>query len=210
MIGGGENRRPNVVHGETIRISTNKGFLICDFSSVRYRKDKYELEKQIKRGKEIVSRPSGQKKVKFVQEKGGKVSLNEELIEKNKQLLGIKGYFTNLKEEEVSNSMVIERYHELYRVEQAFRISKNDLEMRPIFHFKEEPIKLHILICFISLALSKHIELQTGISIKKFVYEAKRVTDARLFNKITQKEYRMRTSLSQAMKDYLRKLNLSH
>ena len=82
--------------------------------------------------------------------------------------------------------------------------------MRPIFHFKEEPIKLHILICFISLALSKHIELQTGISIKKFAYEAKRVTDARLFNKITQKEYRMRTSLSQAMKDYLRKLNLSH
>lgn len=98
--------------------------MICDFSSVRYRKDKYELEKQIKRAKEIVSRPSGQKKVKFVQEKGSKVSLNEELIEKNKQLLGIKGYFTNLKEEEVSNSMVIERYHELYRVEQAFRISK--------------------------------------------------------------------------------------
>ena len=184
--------------------------MICDFSSVRYRKDKYGLEKQIKRAKEIVSRPSGQKKVKFVQKKGSKVSLNEELIEKNKQLLGIKGYFTNLKEEEVSNSMVIERYHKLYRVEQAFRISKNDLEMRPIFHFKEEPIKLHILICFISLALSKHIELQTGISIKKFVYEAKRVTDARLFNKITQKEYRMRTSLSQAMKDYLRKLNLSH
>ena len=183
--------------------------MICDFSSVRYRKDKYELEKQIKRAKEIVSRPSGQKKVKFVQEKGGKVSLNEELIEKNKQLLGIKGYFTNLKEDEVSNSLlsVITSFIEWNR---RLEYQKNDLEMRPIFHFKEEPIKLHILICFISLALSKHIELQTGISIKKFVYEAKRVTDARLFNKITQKEYRMRTSLSQAMKDYLRKLNLSH
>jgi len=89
-------------------------------------------------------------------------------------------------------------------------LSKNDLEMRPIFHFKEEPIKLHILICFISLALSKHVELQTGVSIKKFVYEAKKVTDARIFNKITQEEYRMRTSLPQAMKDYLRKLKLPH
>lgn len=198
------------IDGEIVRISTDKGFLICDFSSARYRKDRYELEKQIKRAQEIVSRPSRQKRAKFVQEKGGKIGLNEALIEKNRHLLGIKGYFTNLKEDEVSNTAIIGRYHELYRVEQAFRISKNDLEMRPIFHFKEEPIKLHILICFISLALSKHVELQTGVSIKKFVYEAKKVTDARIFNKITQEEYRMRTSLPQAMKDYLRKLKLPH
>jgi hypothetical protein len=39
------------------------------------------------------------------------------------------------------NKMIIERYHELYKVEQAFRISKNDLQTRPIFHFKEATYK---------------------------------------------------------------------
>lgn len=60
-----------------------------------------------------------------------------------------------------------------YKIEQAFRISKSDLQARPIFHFKEEPIKLHILICFIALVFSKHIELRTGILIRRFVDESK-------------------------------------
>jgi transposase len=65
--------------------------------------------------------------------------------------------------------MVIERYHQLYRVEQAFRVAKSDLETRPIFHFKDEPIKLHILICFLALTISKHIEIKTGLSIRRFI-----------------------------------------
>jgi len=63
-------------------------------------------------------------------------------------LLGIKGYYTNLEENIVNNNTIIERYHELYKIEHAFRITKSDLQTRPIFHFKEEPIKLHLLISF--------------------------------------------------------------
>lgn len=99
--------------------------------------------------------------------------LNDALIEKTRKLLGIKGYYTNLNESKADNATVIKRYHELYRIEQAFRISKSDLQTRPIFHYKEQPIKLHILICFIALVVSKHIELRTGISIRKFVDESK-------------------------------------
>ena len=47
-------------------------------------------------------------------------------------------------------------------------------DTRPIFHYKEEPIKLHILICFMALVLSKHIELSTGNSIRKFITECKK------------------------------------
>ena len=113
------------------------------------------MEKQIEKAKQVVEKPSKSKKLKFTQTDGQQISLNEALIEKTTKLLGIKGYYTNLDEAIANNAIIIERYHELYRVEQAFRISKNDLQTRPIFHFKEEPIKLHLLICFMGISDSK-------------------------------------------------------
>jgi len=104
--------------------------------------------------------------------------------------------------------VVIERYHELYRVEQAFRVAKSDLETRPMFHFKEEPIKLHLLICFLALVISKHIEIKTGISIRRFNTEAKKVADARMLNKLTGKEVIVAGKLNQSAENILSKLNL--
>lgn len=178
--------------GKNIRIKTDNGYLICSYSSLRYRKDKYEMEKQIDKAKYIVTNPSKNKKLKFTKNNGQKIELNQKLIEKTQKLLGIKGYYTNLDEKVISNEKVIERYHDLYRIEQAFRISKSDLQTRPIFHYKEEPIKLHLLICFMALVISKHIELKSNWSIKKFIHECKKITDARLKNQITGKEIRMR------------------
>lgn len=166
------------------------------------------MEKQIDKAKSIVQMPSKSKKVKFTKTKDEKIALNQALIEKTKKLLGIKGYYTNLEETQISNATVIERYHELYKIEQAFRLSKSDLQTRPIFHFKEEPIKLHLLICFISLVISKHIELQTNTSIKKFIHESKKITDARLKNKQTGKESKLRANLTPEITDILLKINL--
>jgi hypothetical protein len=196
--------------GQSIRLKSEYGFLICDYSSVRYRKDKYEMEKQIGKAKAIIEAPSKNKKVKFIKTTGEQLELNQTLIEKSNKLLGIKGYYTNLNENIANNQIIIARYHELYKVEQAFRISKHDLQTRPIFHFKEEPINLHILICFMALVVSKQIELVTGDSIKKFLTECKKVTDARMLNKLTDKETRIRTRLSEKILDYLRSLNLPH
>jgi len=56
-------------------------------------------------------------------------------------------------------------------------MSKRELQTRPIFHFKEQPIKLHLLICFMAMVISKHIELKTGISIRKFIDESKKVVE---------------------------------
>lgn len=196
--------------GKSIRIKTDNGYLVCAYSSARYRKDKYEMEKQIKKAQAVIQTPSKGKKVKFVKTSGGETILNQALIGKSKKLLGIKGYYTNLNEEVASNQTIIKRYHELYRVEQAFRISKHDLQTRPIFHFKEEPIQLHILICFLALAVSKHIELTTGESIRKVISECKKVTDARMLNKITNKETRIRTEYSSKILKYIEALNLPH
>jgi hypothetical protein len=196
--------------GRNIRIKTGNGYLVCSYSSVRYRKDKHEMEKQIQKARTIIETPSKGKKVKFIKTSGEKVVLNQALVEKSHKLLGIKGYYTNLDESTVSNKTIIERYNELYRVEQAFRISKHDLQTRPIFHFKEEPINLHILICFMALVVSKHIELVTGDSIRKFITECKKVTDARMLNKITNKEIRIRTKYNDKILKYLKSLNLPH
>ena len=168
------------------------------------------MDKQIQKAKALIESPSKNKKLKFTKSSGEKIEINEALIGKTKKLLGVKGYYTNLREEVVNNKMVIERYHELYKIEQAFRISKNDLQTRPIFHFKEQPIKLHILICFMALVISKHIELDTRQSIKKFITECKRITDARIFNQITGKEMTIRTKLTSEIIEIMQSLNLPH
>src|SRR5690606_36211193 len=121
--------------GSTIRLKTDNGYLICSFSKKRYNKDKYEMQKQIDRAKLLLGHPSKVKRIKYLKSGSSDMELNEKLIEKNTKLLGIKGYYTDIEETITGNATVISRYHDLYKIEQAFRMSKNDLQTRPIFHF---------------------------------------------------------------------------
>ncbi|HSH52204.1 MAG TPA: IS1634 family transposase [Bacteroidales bacterium] len=191
-----------------IRLETKLGYLICDFSKKRFTKDKFEMEKQINKAKQLINQPGKTKKIKFIKTIDAKNQLNKELIEKTNILLGIKGYYTNLDEKTLSNEVVIERYRQLYKIEQAFRISKHDLKTRPIFHFKEDPIKLHLLICFMALAVSKYIELKTNISIQSFLSECKKITDAKILNKITNKMILKRVPLTPEVETIIKHLNL--
>ena len=195
---------------KSIRLKTENGYLICSYSTVRYRKDYYEMNKQIERAKQVIQQPSKSKKVKFTQTENQKIVLHDALIEKTIKLLGIKGYYTNLEESIADNKTIIERYHELYKIEQAFRISKNDLQTRPIFHFKEQPIKLHILICFIALVISKHIELKTAVSIRKFLDEAKKIVDGQILNQMTNKVAIVKAHPSNKAKEFIAKLFIPH
>lgn len=196
--------------GKTVRINTNKGYLICSYSLARYRKDKHEMEKQIMKAKDIVNRPSKNKKAKFVKAHKEQLVINDELINKTTKLLGLKGYYTDLDEATLSTNEVIKGYHDLYKIEQAFRIAKSDLETRPIFHFKQDPIKLHLLICFMALVISKHIELKTGLSIRKFITECKKITDARMFNSLTQKEIVIKGKITDTGSEILKNLSIPH
>ena len=196
--------------GKITRLKTENGYLICSFSKQRYKKDKYEMKKQIEKAKPLLSRPSKTSKVKFLKTEDAKTTLNEELIGKTIKLLGVKGYYTDIEEQTADSKTIIERYHELYRIEQAFRVSKNDLKSRPIFHYREEPIKLHLLICFMALAVSKHIELKGQTSIRAFLTECKKVTDARLINKITKKEIKMRAQMSHQLQLIIAKIIRPH
>ncbi|MBK6665579.1 MAG: hypothetical protein IPG48_05350 [Saprospiraceae bacterium] len=168
------------------------------------------MNKQIEKAKQVIQVPSKSKKLKFTKTNDQKLELNDELIEKTKKLLGIKGYYTNLEENMADNRTIIERYHELYKIEQAFRVSKSDLQTRPIFHFKEQPIKLHILICFMALVISKHIELKAGISIRKFIDESKKIVDGQILNHITNKTVIVKAEQTPKMADLVAKLFPPH
>lgn len=196
--------------GSLLRFKTNNGYLICSFSTLRYRKDKHEMQKQIEKAKQVIAHPSKRKKLKFTKSKNEKLELNETLIEKTQKLLGIKGYYTDLEETQVPSQIIVERYQELYRIEQAFRISKHDLKARPIFHYKAQPIQLHLLICFMALAVSKHIELKTCKSINNVIRALKKVQDARMLNKINGKERIIRSKYPPEALEFIRKLKLPH
>src|SRR5690349_15686908 len=59
-------------------------------------------------------------------------------------------------------------------LEKSFRMSKHDLQARPIYHHQRDSIEAHLSIVFAALAVSRWIEAKTGWSIRKFVRTARR------------------------------------
>lgn len=176
--------------GASLRFPSIHGDLICDFSTKRYNKQLNDLNRQIKKAEEFVAKNSSQKRIKFVKNLSEEmVEINEPLIEKNRLLLGIKGYCTDIAESDLSNEEVIARYHNLWRVEQSFRMSKADLETRPIFHYKEDAIRAHILICFVALIIEKYLELSTNLSIIKIRDLIWNITETHIQDKLTKKVF---------------------
>jgi hypothetical protein len=118
------------------------------------------------------------KRNRFVQLSGGSRSVNRTLEAKARALAGIKGYVTNLQAcpdgTPVTPDFVIGAYHRLFEIEKSFRMSKHDLQARPIYHHKRESIEAHLSVVFAALAVGRHIEAATGWSIKKFVRTARR------------------------------------
>lgn len=68
---------------------------------------------------------------------------------------GIHGAVTNAK---LSGEEILARYNDLWQVEAAFRVTKHDLKVRPVFHWKPRRIAAHMAICFTAYALVKHLE----------------------------------------------------
>ena len=69
---------------------------------------------------------------------------------------------------------MIDAYHQLWRIERSFRMSKHDLQARPIYHHLRESIEAHLSIVVAAMAAGHYIEAETGWSIKKFVRTTRR------------------------------------
>jgi len=68
---------------------------------------------------------------------------------------GLKGYITNTT---LSADAVIDSYSNLWHIEKAFRMSKSDLQIRPIYHFTKRRIEAHISISFVAYTIYKELE----------------------------------------------------
>ena len=181
----------NAVNGATIRLQSKHGDLICDFSQKRYKKELYDLNKLIQKAQELVAKQSSGNKAKFIKRiSKERIELNTALIEKRKLLLGIKGYCTDLSEAQLPSQQAIERYHQLWHVEQSFRMSKFDLEARPIYHQKEESIRSHVLICFVALIIEKYLELTTKMSLRAIRTLVWSITESHISDTLTKETFK--------------------
>ena len=163
---------------------TYKGHrLICDYSDKRASKDRSDREKQLTKASLALSDPTRLKtRLKFVKTSGNSYALNTALLAKTQKLEGIKSYLTNTT---LPPSEVISRYRNLWSIEKAFRITKSDLQARPIFHRLDETIKAHLVIVFAGLAISKFIEIKTAFSIHKALKIAQKMLTHKVTNSIT-------------------------
>jgi len=174
------SRRLNHRDGRTTMVAYRGQRLICQYLDSRAARDKSDRLRQIARAQVVVSSPAKLTgRYRFVTSAGSKYSLNSGLITKAEKLEGTKGYLTNTT---LSRAVVISRYHDLWRIEKSFRITKSDLEARPIFHRLDETIKAHLVVVFAGLAVSKYIEISAGMSIQKVLKLAGKVLTHKITN----------------------------
>jgi transposase len=145
---------------------TRKGArLVLVYSESRAKKDKQDRERLLKKLRKKLEKKAVPKDFisnagvkKIVRADGGTASLNLEAIAKEEKWDGFFGIVTN--HETLSQENVLAQYRGLWQVEASFRLAKHNLETRPIFHWSPHRIKAHILICFLSLVLERHLEVR--------------------------------------------------
>jgi transposase len=130
------------------------------------------IDEQVTKAERAVDGKAPVKRNRYIKLTGATKSVNRDLETKTRALAGLKGDTTNLTS--VSAEFVIDAYHQLWRIEKSFRMSKHDLQARPIYHHKRESIEAHLSIVFAALAVSHWIEHKTGWSIKKFIQTTRR------------------------------------
>ena len=80
-------------------------------------------------------------------------------------------------------------YHDLWHVEQSFRMSKTDLKARPMFHHTRDAIEAHLTIVFAALAVSRYLHTTTGLTVRKILHTLKpiqQITVAKYFGSLTE------------------------
>lgn len=142
--------------------STN---LIVSFATARVRKDERnrqrglsKLERQIDKGRLTKQQINNRGYNKYLKLDGEvKITIDYDRFKADSKWDGLKGYITNCK---LSKEEVIENYKHLWQIEKAFRISKTDLKIRPIYHRLGKRISAHMTIAFCAYKLYKELERQ--------------------------------------------------
>lgn len=154
--------------------------IVIHFSDSRALNDSKNRNKGMERLKKAVE--SGKLTKKHINNKGYnkylklegevKIVIDEEKFLDDAKWDGLKGYLTNTK---LHKEKVLDYYRQLWQIEKTFRITKTDLKVRPIYHFKKRRIEAHICIAFVACKLYKELERQ--LKIKKSNLSAEKALD---------------------------------
>jgi transposase len=163
--------------GEILKIAKGNNRLIVAYANNRAMKDEHNrkrglqrLEKQIKKGKFTKSNINNKGYNKYLKMKGDMViEIDYEKFNADKCWDGLKGYITNTT---LNDRQVMENYKNLWHIEKAFRMSKTDLRIRPIYHRLQRRIEAHICISFTAYCIYKELERvlykeKSALSLKK-------------------------------------------
>jgi transposase len=152
------------IEGTTAQfLKSNNTRLIVNYSAKRAEKDAYNrkrglsrLEKQVKSGKLTKSSINNKGYNKYLTLKGEvTIEIDYNKYANDSVWDGLKGYVTNTG---LSDSDVMENYKNLWHIEKAFRMSKTDLRIRPIYHRLRNRIEAHICISFTAYCIYKELE----------------------------------------------------
>lgn len=114
------------------------------------------MEKNLKAGRLTKSHINNRGYNKYLTLLGKvQIQIDYNKFEEDKKWDGLKGYITNAK---LSPNKIIAHYKNLWQIEKAFRISKTDLKIRPIYHRIRHRIEAHICIAFTAYAVYKELE----------------------------------------------------
>jgi transposase len=170
----------SVVRKRKIKDENNKTIeiaekLICYWSKKHYDRERHENEKFVEYLESVIANPDKLKdrprKIEqflekhTVDKKTGEVIAAETLLsldsEKIRDYLDLLGYYTIMTSEvDKPDREIIGKYHGVSRIEDSFRITKSDLEGRPVFVSTPNHINAHFLTCFIALTMIRLIQHQ--------------------------------------------------
>jgi transposase len=169
-----------LVNGQSKTIKKDEIRLIVNYSDDRAKKDRHNrekglkrLEKQIKSGKLTKSSINNKGYNKFLKLEGElAVTIDQQKAALDAQWDGLKGYMTN---STLSDQEVLNNYRHLWEIEKAFRIAKNELKIRPIYHYKQRRIEAHICLNFAAYKVYKELERQ--LKLKKASWSPEKVIE---------------------------------
>ncbi len=91
-----------------------------------------------------------------------KYELDQQKIDQQVRFDGFKAIATNAKD--ITPQLALEKYKDLYKIEQSFRSFKSYFETRPMFHWTDTRIEGHIMLCYISFCLLTFLQNRCGYS----------------------------------------------
>ncbi len=186
--------------------------IVVSYSAKRAAKDANDRKRAIKklmakldRSKSAKSHLSNHGYRKYLKVEGAsRVTLDEDKIVDDSRWDGLHGAVTNSDLDPVE---VLSRYNELWNVEAAFRVTKHDLKVRPVYHWKSRRVRAHVAICFAAYAMVKHLEYRVRLQYKKLSIEKIRHALMKVQTSILfDKEKKIRYGLPSFMKKDARKI----